>query len=348
MQEFDLKPQLKGFENFDFETDQVQLTRSTGLEALISQNEDLAARLRVSIRNLTGVEMQNQSMKTELDQLQLRLSATQDQLLIWKEKESIWQERIQAAETELQQMKARFPDYLSMEEKLDRYRRYHERIKSQVKPYIHELKTYSESLAAEINQLTQELDNKEAINRDLIHKNSQLDARINQVLVAHQQIQIDLTESFEKERKEFIGEIELLKLSNQELEKKSNQLDESLEANDLLQNQIVSMKHRMDEFQNNHEKEIKQLREIHMLDKRNLTEKTLSLEDQIKQTQTLQNANSEYQMRLEQTEEQLTSLRFLWSAKSEEVDKLRMANQALERLNAELSVKLNEKTKGMI
>jgi predicted RNase H-like nuclease (RuvC/YqgF family) len=40
--------------------------------------------------------------------------------------------------------------------------------------------------------------------------------------------------------------------------------------------------------------------------------------------------------------EQLESLRFMWNAKNEENEKLKAAASALERLNLELSQKLNE------
>jgi hypothetical protein len=47
-------------------------------------------------------------------------------------------------------------------------------------------------------------------------------------------------------------------------------------------------------------------------------------------------------------EEQLTSLRYMWTSKCEETEKLKISLQSLEKINLDLSQKLNESRKGQV
>lgn len=345
MEEFELKPTIKGV---DFDEASVQIGHSSGLESLISQNEDLAARLRVAIRSIASLENQNKDLAESYDQLRIRLAATQDQLLIWREKESIWQERIQKSEDQTSELKKRFPELLSMEEKLDRYRRYHERVKTQVKPYIHELKQYSEGLLVQIQELNQKLDQSQSDKQTLSHKISDLENRLDKTLASHHQVQVDLMESFEKDRIHLQNEIESLKELNSYLQNRSDRLDKSLSKQDNLENEVVAVRRKLDELHRTHESEISSLRQQYSSERQKLVERNLQAEEQQKEIEKLSAKNLELEKQRLQQDEQMTSLRYLWTARSEECEKLNLANQALEKLNAELSHKLNELKKGEI
>ena len=134
-----------------------EVLKSSSVESLISQNEDLATRLKVALRRLALLENENQKLGEEAQRARLSQTAVADQVLIFKEKDNLWKQKLQQAEKQKEIQTEKVLALQTKVEKLsaecDRYHKYHDRIKTQVKPYIHQLKEYSRSLEEKNQQL---------------------------------------------------------------------------------------------------------------------------------------------------------------------------------------------------
>ncbi|MGZ5279583.1 MAG: hypothetical protein ACXWC9_06560, partial [Pseudobdellovibrionaceae bacterium] len=148
-------------EIFDFKHIPRDVRKSGTVEALISQNEDLSARLNVNIRRMTSLEDENRALQQDIKDLNLSYTSVTDQNLVWKEKERLWKEKHKALEGEVRTFQERFPDYQKLEAQVEKLKRYQDRVKSTIKPYLQNLKEYAHALHQQVQGLNQELNTKE-------------------------------------------------------------------------------------------------------------------------------------------------------------------------------------------
>ncbi|WP_374030319.1 hypothetical protein [Bdellovibrio bacteriovorus] len=151
-----------------------EILKSSTVENLISQNEDLMARLKVTLRRLSLLETENQKFSEEANKARLSQSSVTDQILVWKEKDNLWRQKVDQLEREkeiqAEKLRALTEKTQNMATELARHEKYHERIKTQVKPYISELKEYSRTQDLRLQELEQSASHKEAQLRDLRHQ----------------------------------------------------------------------------------------------------------------------------------------------------------------------------------
>jgi chromosome segregation ATPase len=316
--------------------------KSGTVETLISQNEDLMARLKVTLRRMTSLEDENKNLHDTLADLKRSYASLSDQMLVWREKEKVWQERHARAENQLKVFHDRLPDYEKMEAQIDRLRRYQERVKSTIKPYLHQLKGYAQSLHMQIQDLNQELHTKDAEISNLQHQIRSLKEENQQQVQFLEMNQNDLVNSFEKEKSLLLAEIHSLQEANLALSHKSERLDQSLARQDDLENLVISLRRSKEESQNETQAELEALRDTSRELRAKLTEISVSHEDLLTERERLKRDLRAHQSRQIELEEQMTSLRLMWTSKSEENEKLQISIASLEKLNLELSSKLNE------
>jgi chromosome segregation ATPase len=316
--------------------------KSGTVEALISQNEDLMARLKVNLRRMTALEDETRSQQENLTELKRSYAALSDQMLVWKEKEKIWKDRNENLEKELKVFQDRFPEYQKMETQLDRLKRYQERVKTTIKPYLQQLKDYAQSLHVQIQSMNKELNLRDAMISSLEHRIEDLKTEKAQQIQFYEMNQNQLVDSFEKEKSQLQGEIQSLLESNQALELRTQNLDRSLERQDELENLVISLRRNKESLQAEIQNEMDTLK-IHNRElKQKLVENGLSNEDLLQERDSLKKELSSLAARCDEMEEQMTSLRYMWTTKSEENEKLKVSMTSLEKLNLELSSKLNE------
>ncbi|MNL27286.1 Chromosome partition protein Smc [compost metagenome] len=225
---------------------------------------------------------------------------------------------------------------------LERHQKYHERIKTQVKPYITQLKEYSKTQEIKSQEMENALSQREAQLRDLRHqiidvtKNS-----LFQVETTEKKMK-DMTEFYETQIQTLQKDLALLQNTQEELEMKSLKLHSSLERQDALENEVVALRRNKEEMREGLEKEILRLQDrTNELTKHN---QKLGIEHAdlqiraVSDDETIKNLQKDNR----QLQEQMESLRYMWTAKNEENEKLKVAIQSLERLNLELSQKINE------
>jgi chromosome segregation ATPase len=335
------KPKEDFHQILDFIEIPRDLRKSSTVESLLQQNEDLMARLKVCIRRLSLLEDENKALVDKTNEVDRNYSAISDQMLVWKEKEKVWKARLDKSEDALRQFQDRFPNYIKMEAQVERYQRYKERVQTTFKPYISKLKEEITGLQSQCENLSQLLEQKDAqltlFANQLAFKKEELAEKIQ----FYEMSQIDLVSNFEKQKAELVALMNEMKKEKLELLHKAKALNQSLERQDDLENTIISLKRAKEELQQEIQSEMQALKKQTRELRQAVVEKDLAIEELSGKKMSLQEQLQQETFRREELEEQLTSLRYMWSGQSEENKKLEVSVASLEKLNADLSAKLN-------
>lgn len=322
------------------------LLKTTTVENLISQNEDLMERLKVSLRRLSTMELENQKLAETARKAVLSQTALKDQFMILREKDQAWKNRTDILETEKQVLseKSRALEERTqqLQASVDRFQKYHDKVKTQVKPYIAQLKEYSRSLEEKISK------NENLCQHQLATINDLRTQIIEITKASKLQIEIEtkrnreLTEFYETQLDSLQKEVENLREVRQENDFKTLKLNKALERQDWLENEVIQITRSKDELKFRLETELENLQSrIQEVSRQNQRLGIEHADLQVRVTedsQSLQSLKSEN----EQLREQLESLRYMWTAKNEESEKLKAALGGLEKLNLELSQRLND------
>lgn len=320
----------------------LEIKRSATVEALISQNDDMIARLKVSLRRLAQLENENDRLRQIHRVLETKNSALTDRDRVWEEKESLWQTKERSLEEKIQDFRTRLPEYESLFEKVERYKKYHERIKTQVKPFVQQLKTYADSLMLEIQKLNAELAAREAQIQSLRQDKTELQSELEKNRNQAESRQELLVNHYERLQAQALQEVRELQITIGKLELRAQAFDEVRAREDELTNVIVGLRRQKEDQYRDHTERENDLRaELAQI----RSELTTLKEAQMDQTRNFEAANGEKNRLInlnQQLEEQLGSLRYLWNTKSDELEKNRASLAALERLNADLSRQLTD------
>lgn len=330
-------PEVLNFKSFPQD-----IQKSNTVEALISQNEDTTARLKVALRRMTMIEDENKHLLIELNELKMTHSALSDQMLIWKEKEKIWKERNEKAEASAQEFRHRFPEYLNMEAKIEKLTRYQERVKTTIKPYVQQLKDYAHSLHLQIQKLNQDLDLRDT---QIVDRDRQIESLKEQLETKERYYQInqnDLVSKYESEKDFLKQEIQSLQENLEIAEAQAQKLDQALIKQDELENTIISLRRRKEELSEQTRIEMEQLREFKSNTNQELIEAKMTAESLSKELDVLKKAYADQLGKRQDLEEQLTSLRFMWNEQAKEKERLEISLSSLEKINLELSSRLTE------
>lgn len=315
------------------------------VETALAQNEDLMARLKVTLRRLTNTENENIELKKSLNTLNRRINSVDDDKAIWKERENTFLEQIKSFEIRVIAQRNLGKENLSLKEKVHRFKKYQEKIRTQVKPFVQNLKNYADSLVREVQELHAELFRSEAKVSELEEKNLHLKSRLEELSEQHLFQLQNLTEQSEKARQQTLVELETAKTEIARLNSKASKYDEMRLKEDELENSLVSLRRdREESLKSLREREQDLLKELghskmKIIDlqtaKASLTEKNEALAQE----------RLRLESQISSLQEQMASLRFMWGSQDEEIQKLRASCVSLEKLNSELSRQLNQLTK---
>jgi chromosome segregation ATPase len=323
-----------------------EILKSSSMENLISQNEDLMARLKVALRRLSLLENENQKISEESNKTRIAQSSYSDQILIWKEKDARWKQKVDELDREKsilsEKISAMHAKMQLMNTDLVRHEKYHEKIKNQIKPYIAQLKDYSQSQNLKIKELEDISAHKEGLIRDIRHQLIEVTKNTRTQLEASEKKSQEIVDHYEEQIEKMSAELKTLKTQHEDLEIKALKLNSALERQDALENEVVTLKRSKIDLKERFEEELKKIQERQSeLTRQN---QKLGVEHADLQIRVIEDQEKIQRLELENRQqlEQLESLRFMWSSKNEETERLKMAAGALERLNIELSQKLNE------
>lgn len=321
------------------------ILKSSTVENLISQNEDLMGRLKVALRRLSAIEMENQKLTEVARKATLSQTAVRDQFMILKEKDQVWKNRTDILETEknilTEKCKALEEKTASLSASVERFQKYHDKVRTQVKPYIAQLKEYSRSLQEKVDNECRVTNQNLALIADLRNQIIEI------TKVSRQQIEIetkknqDLTSFYEAQIDSIQKEVEVLREIRKDHDFKTLKLNKALERQDWLENEVIQVSRSKDELKNRLEEEVQNLQtRILELNRQN---QRLGIEHSDLQIRVVEDSQEMQKLRSEneQLREQLESLRYMWSAKNDETEKLKSALGGLEKLNIELSQRIN-------
>lgn len=318
----------------------LEIKRSATVEALISQQDDLVARLKVSLRRLSLLENENDRLRQLHRVIENKNTTLGDQNRVWEEKQELWRNKERKLESLLEDFKTRLPEYEGLSEKLDRYKKYHERIKTQVKPFIHQLKAYADSLLAEIQKLNAELAEKDAAVESLrADKNALLNENDRQRHQAESRQEL-LVGHFERTLQQSRQEISELQTIISRLEERSQAFDQMRAREDELSNVVVALRRQKQDIEREHLDKQNELLGTLAQTRSELTTVKEAQADQGRKVLALESENTRLSHHNQQLEEQLASLRYVWNSKSDELEKTRASLSSMERLNADLSRQL--------
>jgi chromosome segregation ATPase len=359
------------FENFASTSEKSEILASTksnlksgALDNLIAQNEDLTTRFRVLLRRLSVLEDENLRYVTENKEFKTQLNSVSDQIAIFKDKESIWRQRTLAAEEAMDMSQAivrkkeiefaqmRTQDWQEKEqlkkhiEKIDKQRlnliRYRARIRLYLRPFIDRLKLSIFDLNKTKSQQKNQIEFLNIQVQKISDHNKNLIIQHRDESKKLEESKLSIVTQFEKHQDDLKNDVKGLKELNAELTIRSSKLDKSLERQDYLENRVIEFERIVAELKQKYNDETENLQKQFFYWRnhaQSLEVQSQSLSERFNETQQSLNINRELTHRLQ---EQLEAIRHLWTDSSQETTRLRNCNDALEKLNSELCVKLNE------
>lgn len=321
-------------------------TKSSSLENLLSQNEDLMARLKVLTRRLAAIEEENSNLKNETDKMRNSYHAFSDQMMILKEKDKIWKNKLDQAEIDRDKHieKSQNLEHQLQQAKteIDRHEKYHEKIKTQVKPYITQLKEYCKNLENKNLELQNANQHREAQIHDIRHQMTEVIKNSRTEVDLLKNKNQELIEFYEKHIENLTNELKSLRENYQFIESKANKLNRTLERVDHLENELIlSNRHKTEIMQKNDTEILRLEQRLSELTKHN---QKIGMEHSDLQLRTIEDQATIEQLKSEcqSQKEQIESLRFMWTNKNNDYEKIKTSCEALERLNIDLSAKMNQ------
>lgn len=320
----------------------LELRKTETFDALISQNEDLSLRLRSTISKLQKIEKENILLQNKTQELNQNLRTQAEESLIHREKEQFLKEALQSAQASLEEQQTLRLKISEQAAQIQRFKQYQDSVRTQVKPYIEELKRFASELQARLRESEHQGRQTETELFAL-----QKSAEKSQILafkeLSELKSRFSLTvEILESEKKSLAKENMALHELNSELQQRLERHNETLLRLDQSENLRIELNHRLSEQEQQHQLQVTQLLNAQsalkeeLLDKKTV-EKKLSEASAVLQTQVLsltEECNS--------TLQQLNQTRKLNEMQNLELEKLKIQNQQLERINKNLSLKLSE------
>lgn len=318
------------------------LLKSATLENLMAQNEEIMARQRVNMRRLATLEDLNQELQNENFQAKNQILNYSDQVQVLKEKDQAWKNKVDELEIEKDKLVKIAKEYENIQAEIERHRKYHDKIKYQVKPYIQSLKVSRDQAQTELENL-----------RNLIHvKDSQVKEMRNQMQevlrqsknqVGEMQKQRDeLVEHFESQIQRLQEEKSSFQTSYEEIRSKMTYQNQALEKKAELENRVIELDRSKMEMKTQLEREVLRLQaRVNEIE-------NFKTRYEIENADLKNHVQEEHVVRLKQEEEliqlrrQMESLRFMWNQKNDENERQRKSLEALEQLNYSLSQKIEE------
>ncbi len=315
---------------------------SSSVETLLNQNEDMMARLKVTLRRLALVENENLEHRRGVYELQQTNKSFADQLLIWKEKEKVWKEKnsqLDNENAELQSQLIHLDDVVNRNLRLSKY---YNKVKTQIRPYIKQLKGYSNSLHEHIVHLNKELNLKELEVRKFGEQLAGLKTQVENQIDFYEKNQNVLVIQFEQERERLKDELQTYKELYTAVNEKAQALDESIINANYLENKLIALQRIHEDTSKNAQEHANSLKQSLIAQNEELSTLKMQNQELNAENDLLKTKLNEMEAKLFNHYEQLQSTRFLTINKTQENERLLQMNQSLEKLNLELSEKLNQ------
>lgn len=334
-------PETLGHLDFITESPDNLDTPVSSIDLLISQNEDLSARLNNQSRRNAQIESQVYELQKKYSECINRNSLLEEQLLIWKEKEKSWIKRIDENRQASQMLPQIESELSSTKEQMTRYQRYHERIKNQVKPYITQLKAFAQKLQENYKRLEEESHNKDQIIQQLRESIESVKSSVQAAQIQINKYKEELQTAYQRDRAIALEQIEDLQRQNNELTLQANKVEIALFRQNELENLLIDTRSKseikLQELRNENKNLKIKLAEVEPL----LNDSLHQIQDLKEQLKIKEEVLSRSLHQEEKTLIQLQQMREQWSDKTKTIEQMKLQLKSLEEINRDLATKLN-------
>lgn len=336
------------------------ILRSSAVETLIAQNDDLMARLSVSLRRNAGLEDAQANLEKTNRILTHKLDILNDQILVLKEKDAValgryqdidkqiakYKEQIRTLEiryAELHtQSKERTQVFLERVEALSKRIRNFLKFRSRVHTAAKARKKNLSRVQEELRFTQKILHRDQGLLQDLKEKLNLATYHIQDLRKEHEHNARVLVEQYEEKLK--VSESQKAELKNEcaELKARTSDYERLYNDNITLQNKWVFEKRAADEIKTKYDMEIQKLQsELSQYRTQYKSEKITSerMADKLKHSNAQLDQAQQEQARLS---DQVESLQVLWQESQTSLEKEKGKTESLQRLNQQLSTSLNQ------
>lgn len=339
--------------------------RSSAVEALIQQNDDLMSRLSVSLRRVSDLEDQVNHHQSEGHQYKSRYENLRDQVLVLKEKIKILSDRRNAEDADvnglkeqIQLLEIRYAELYEASQKketrlldqaanaqktIGRLTRYRNRVRRAIDAIRSDAKTLRVHSAA----LSKRVEKSEITIEDL-RKNilESTDYIREQAKIHEDQVQA-LTTGYETDLAAKNTEISELRSLANELNAKKAQFENATDKAIQLENELVLRDRKFDEYRMQSATELSDMQKTLARFRNETKELALQLELTQNDLQTQSQKSAVLNEENFKLVEQVENLQALWNDQNSKVEKLQTQNISLQKLNQELSMTINQYRKDL-
>jgi chromosome segregation ATPase len=303
--------------------------KSSTLEALISQNEDLMARLSVNLRKYNQMEEDHALLTKENQTFRARFETLREQYLVLKEKDSIstskqlaLAEELSTQHSQMQRLEKIYTELYVQAQGLQRRLIQLERYRVRMRKAAHQVQQRAKTAL----RLTED---NQRIQRDFEEMKRSLSASTMQTVNAYESK---------------LGEARKVM---EELRAKADERDTLFAERVRLDNQLLFEQRQSQMRSDDAQAEIDRLTSQNSELRVQLKETLVSNEYQNKELRELKQQVPQLQQSQKDLQDQVESLQILWAQKQKELDQSEDKNRALQKLNQSLSLNLNNQRKEM-
>lgn len=319
----------------DFKELPAEAMRSGAIDSLLSQNEDLMARLGVSVRRASFLEDKISKIENENRQLRHRFESLKEQMMVVSEKERMLQQRSFGAAHEATVLR----------EKLEIMERTYAEIYSTAQGQSRRIERFLK-YRSKIVKITRETQARAKRLDQLLRKEEDRSAEFEmQLEETHRQLtalrkessesQMQAINHFEAKVADLHAEVELLR-------GKCQDRDDLLQEKTRLENELVFIDRQNRNYRESSQDEIETLRKEKQQLSIQTKQQLIDLERTCKSLETAEQALSQSKQSETELFNQVESLQLLWREKQDELERSEEKNKALQKLNQQLSVTINQ------
>lgn len=337
------------------------IMRSNAINSLLSQNEDLMARLSVALRRISSLEEQLNHSQHNSQKANSQIGVLRDQVAIIREKalavsqrkgrneaefrklnEGLKLEKIKNAEllTSNEELRGHLEQKvndmkLALKKEQDRANELSNSLVETSSKYQEETKTLKEDFKNEITHLTQKIES----------ENNKIEKKHKAEVEALNKKRITDQEEFKQRLNHQISDLQRqvgsLETEKQNLKNQCAELDRAFEENSELRNKLVFVQRQHDDMKLNLEGEVQSLQK-HLAKYRGENRSLESeLEDHKVKNNELSDTRAKLETEISQINEQVENLQSLWRETQSQLDESLERNRSLQKVSQQLSKNLN-------
>lgn len=320
-----LPNQLPG--GIDFKEIPPAAIKSSTLEALIHQNEDLMARLTVTLRKNNELEDRIADLETETKGIRARFETLKEQYMVLQEKDRISVSRtLQLGEEsstykrQVEKLEKLYTDLISQAQAFQKRLMHLERHRARVR-----------KASAHIKQKAKRFD-------DLVKEFNTTNGELGNIRQALNAQQTQVINNYEAKLADIRIEIESLR-------EKAGDRDAIFEDRLRLQNQMVYDQRQFEMRSLEYQTELDRVQDENSKIRVELKEALLEKESLVNEVSELRHQTSRMETENGALNEQVESLQALWNHKQKEFEQVEEKNRSLQKLNQNISLTLNQQRK---